>query len=137
MTRKGRSGPADTVFVDSVQVVIVDDDDDMRSLLRLMFDLEAAVEVVGEAATCAGAVAVWREHRPDVVVLDYRMPDCSGTDAAREILAEDPKATIIMFSASMNDQEIAEAKALGVRAFVSKDQLRALTDFVIAFGQVD
>ena len=121
----------------SVRVMIVDDDDDMRSLVRLLFDLEDTVDLVGEATSSAAGVAVWRQHRPDIVVLDYRMPDGSGLIAAREILAEDPSAVIVMFSASMTDADIADAEAVGVHAFVSKDQLRALTDFVIAFGRPD
>lgn len=121
----------------SVSVMIVDDDEDMRSLVRLLFDLEDTVELVGEAASCATGIAVWRQHRPDVVILDYRMPDEDGLVAAKKILAEDPTAVIVMFSASMTSAHVAEAERIGVRAFVSKDQLRALTDFVVAFGQED
>ena len=116
-------------------MLIVDDSEDMRSLVRLLFDLEAAIEVVGEAPSCAAGVAIWRERRPDVVVLDYRMEDASGLVAAREILEEDPSATIVLFSAFLSDHAVVEAQRLGVRGCVLKDQLHALTDFVIANGR--
>ena len=134
MVLSGSFAHADVLAVSSVSVLIVDDNEDMRSLVRMLFDLEGVIAVVGEASSCAAGVAIWRQHRPDVVVLDYRMEDASGLDAARVILAEDPSAVIVLFSAFLSEEAIAEAQRLGVRACVSKDQLRALTDFVIANG---
>lgn len=120
----------------SVKVLIVDDNDDIRSLVRLWFDLEDAIDVVGEATTGAAGIASWRATRPDVVVLDYRMEGLSGLDAARTILEEDPHAVVLLFSAFLNDEQIAEAESMGVTACVSKDQLRLLTDLVIARGRL-
>lgn len=120
----------------SIRVLIVDDNDDMRSLVRLRFDLEEAIEVVGEATTGAAGIARWREVHPDVVVLDYRMEGLSGLEAARPILDEDPRAVVLLFSAFLTDENIAEAEALGVTACVSKDQLRLLTELVIARGHL-
>ena len=120
----------------SVKVLIVDDNDDMRSLVRLWFDLEDAIDVVGEATTGAAGIARWRETRPDVVVLDYRMEGLSGLDAAQAILEEDPGTIVLLFSAFLTDAQVIEAHALGVRACVSKDELRLLTDLVIARGRL-
>jgi len=118
-------------------VLIVDDDEDMRALVRLLLDLEQLVVVVGEAVSSAGAVATWRTLRPDIVVLDYRMEDATGFEAARQILEEDSGTVIVVFSAYLSDENIAEAKRLGIRACVSKDQLRQLTDLVVAFAVPD
>jgi DNA-binding NarL/FixJ family response regulator len=107
----------------SNRALIVDDDDDMRFLLRVL--IEAANEglkVAGEARSATEAVEQWREHAPDVVVLDYRMPDRSGLDVAAEILAESPDQSIILFSAFLDDDTVARAEALGVRACLSKDR---------------
>jgi DNA-binding NarL/FixJ family response regulator len=143
MARKERSALADTgdggtngeQGVASVSVVIVDDNEDMRSLVRLLCDLDGVIEVLGEATSAAAGVATWRRYKPDVVILDYRMEDASGLDAAREILAEDPGAVIVMFSAFLSDATTAEAEAIGVKACVSKDDLRRLTDLVVSFGR--
>ena len=118
-----------------ISVVIVDDNEDMRSLVRVLCDLESAIDVVGEATSAAAAVACWRKYQPDVVVLDYRLKGASGLDAAREILAEDPAAVIVMFSEFLTGTTIAEAEAVGIKACVSKDDLRRLTDLVVAFGR--
>jgi DNA-binding NarL/FixJ family response regulator len=123
--------------VTGIRVLIVDDNEDMRALVRLLFDLEQAIDVVGESVSSVAGVADWRDLRPDVVVLDYRLDDGSGLDVAREILREDPTAVIVLFSAFLTDQNIAEAERLGVRACVSKDELRRLTDLVVAFGRTD
>lgn len=119
----------------SISVVIVDDSEDMRSLVRLHFDLDETIEVLGEATSAATGVACWRQLRPDVIVLDYRMEDASGLEAAREILEEDPTAVIVLFSASLSDEAIAEASELGIKACVSKDDLRRLTDLVVALAR--
>jgi DNA-binding NarL/FixJ family response regulator len=107
----------------SNRALIVDDDDDMRFLLRVV--IEAAnqgLAIAGEARSASEAVEQWREHEPDVVVLDHRMPDRSGLDVAEEILAERPDQSIILFSAFLDDETVARAEALGVRACLSKDR---------------
>jgi DNA-binding NarL/FixJ family response regulator len=107
----------------SNRALIVDDDDDMRFLLRVL--IEAANEglaVAGEARSGDEALQQWRQHEPDVVVLDNRMPDRSGLDVAAEILAERPEQSIILFSAFLDDETVARAEALGVRACLSKDR---------------
>jgi DNA-binding NarL/FixJ family response regulator len=107
----------------SNRALIVDDDDDMRFLLRVV--IEAAnqgLAIAGEARCASEAVEQWREHHPDVVVLDHRMPDRSGLEVAEEILAERPDQSIILFSAFLDDETIARAEALGVRACMSKDR---------------
>ncbi|MCU1379682.1 MAG: Response regulator containing a CheY-like receiver domain and an DNA-binding domain [Acidimicrobiales bacterium] len=113
----------------SNRALIVDDDDDMRFLLRVL--IEAANEglaVAAEARNATEAVDRWREHQPDVVVLDNRMPGRSGLDVAAEILAEQPDQSIILFSAYLDDETVLRADALGIRACLSKedyDQLPA------------
>src|SRR3954465_7170944 len=97
-----------------VRVLIVDDNEDIRALVRLLLDLERVVEVVGEATNSAAAVASWRALRPDGVILDYRMEDATGLDAARQILEEDPSTVILVFSSFMTEDTIAEAERLGV-----------------------
>ena len=107
----------------SNRALIVDDDDDMRFLLRVV--IEAANEgltIAGEARSGSEAVAQWRAHDPDVVVLDHRMPDRTGLEVAAEMLAERPEQSIILFSAFLDEETIARAEALGVRACLSKDR---------------
>jgi len=119
----------------SNRALIVDDDDDMRFLVRVL--IEAANEglaVAAEARNGDEAVDRWREHQPDVVVLDNRMPGRSGLEVAAEILAERPDQSIILFSAFLDDETLARADELGVRACLSKDHYDQLPAALWRYG---
>jgi DNA-binding NarL/FixJ family response regulator len=119
----------------SNRALIVDDDDDMRFLVRTI--IEAANEglaVAGEARDADEAVDQWRTHKPDVVVLDYRMPGRTGLEIAAEILAEQPDQSIILFSAYLDDETRQRAGDLGVRACLSKDAYDELPAALWRYG---
>lgn len=103
------------------RTLIVDDEEDMRILLRAT--IEAANDglvVAGEAADGEEGLARWREDRPDIVLLDNRMPRMTGIEVAERILAEAPDQTIVLFSAYLDDATRASALELGVRECLSK-----------------
>ena len=117
------------------RALIVDDDEDMRFLLRVL--IEAANEgltIAAEASNGHEAIAQWREHQPDVIVLDHRMPDRTGLEVAAEILAEHPDQSIILFSAYLDEETIARAGELGVRACLSKDDYDELPAALWRYG---
>jgi DNA-binding NarL/FixJ family response regulator len=119
----------------SNRALIVDDDDDMRFLVRVL--IEAANEglaVAAEARNATEAVDRWREHRPDVIVLDNRMPGRSGLEVAADILAENPDQSIILFSAYLDDETTTRAGELGVRACLAKDHYDELPAALWRFG---
>jgi DNA-binding NarL/FixJ family response regulator len=118
-----------------VSTLIVDDNEDMRRLVRLLVDLTLGAEVVAEASDAGEAMDLWREHRPDVVVLDYRLPDQNGLDVAEQILAEDPDAAILVFSAFLDDGALERAERMGVRECVPEDQVRRLPELVVTHGR--
>jgi len=114
----------------STKALIVDDEEDMRVLLRMT--IEAAnqgLSVAAEAANGWEAIDLWREHRPDVIVLDQRMPDLSGMDVAARILAEAPRQRIILFSAFLNDELVHEAETLGL-ACLGKEKVREIPELL-------
>jgi two-component system, chemotaxis family, chemotaxis protein CheY len=117
------------------RTLIVDDDEDMRFLLRVL--IEAAnqgLTIAAEASSGDEAIAQWREHQPDVVVLDHRMPDRTGLEVAAEILAEHPGQSIILFSAYLDEETVARADELGVRACLSKDDYDELPAALWRYG---
>jgi DNA-binding NarL/FixJ family response regulator len=111
--------------------LIVDDDPDMRFLVSTTIEVaNHGLEVAGEVGNARAAVGAWREHQPDVVLLDHRMPGRTGLEIASEILAEDPTQHIVLFSAYFDEDVIAEAARIGVRECVSKDYVKMLPDIL-------
>jgi DNA-binding NarL/FixJ family response regulator len=115
-----------------MKALIVDDDEDMRGLVRLLFELEDDIEVVGEAGDAASGARCWAEQRPDVVVVDFRLPEGDGLDLAEWILAEDPGVCILLFSAFIDDATAARARQVGVRELVGKERYGDLLGFARA-----
>jgi DNA-binding NarL/FixJ family response regulator len=109
-----------------IRTVIVDDEADMRLLIGTTLALDSGIEIAGEAVDGPGGLACWRDVRPDVVVLDMRMPGMSGLDVARQILAEDPAQRVVMCSAYMDQDDRDEARSIGVAAVVDKMDMDGL-----------
>jgi DNA-binding NarL/FixJ family response regulator len=119
----------------SVQVLVADDTDDIRQLVCLLLEVTDGAEVVAEASDAAEALAAWEAHRPDVLILDNHLPDGIGLDVAEQILTSDPTAAIVLFSAYLDGPALARAGRLGVRACVSKEQVRRLPELVLLHGR--
>ena len=103
-----------------VRVLLVDDDDLMRAGLRAVLRSDPAVEVVGEAANGRSAVAAARTHRPDVVLMDVRMPDLDGIAATREVLAVSPEIRVVILTTFEQDDYIFGALSAGASGFLLK-----------------
>lgn len=112
-----------------LRALIVDDDSDMRFLVRMTIEVaNHGLEVAGEASSGADALASFEQDRPEVVVLDNRMPGMTGLEVARRILGEHPEQSIILFSAYLDAQTRAEAEALGVHACMDKTDVDRLPE---------
>lgn len=115
-------------------MLIVDDELDMRMLVRLVIEMaNNGLSIVGEAADGAEALRVWRDldaPQPDVVILDNRMPELSGLEVARRILAERPGQLILLYSAFLDDDVRARAAEIGVARCVSKQELDHLPTLI-------
>jgi DNA-binding NarL/FixJ family response regulator len=92
-------GRMDTAGSHTLTVLVVDDDDDMRALVRARLAHDPHLTVVAEAASGAQAVALAKRHRPDVVILDVMMPVLDGARTLPLIRAVAPRAAIVTFSA--------------------------------------
>jgi len=104
----------------SVRVLVVDDDDLMRAGLRSVLSSDPDVEVVGEAANGHAAVAAARDHAPDLVLMDVRMPDLDGITATRDVLAATPDAKVIILTTFEQDDYIFGALNAGASGFLLK-----------------
>ncbi|MGW6290700.1 response regulator [Streptomyces sp. NPDC055107] len=106
---------------DPVRVVIVDDDQLVRMALRLVIDAEPDLAVVAEAADGNAAITVVDEQRPDVVLMDVRMPGLDGLDATRELLTRPTPPRVLMLTTFDSDDLVLGALRAGALGFVLKD----------------
>ncbi len=122
-------------YVAEGRTLIVDDEEDMRVLLRATIDqANQGLLVSCEASDGREAVQRWRECRPDLVVLDQRMPGLSGLEAAEQILKEKPDQRIVLFSAFLTEALRVKAEKLGVRSCLGKDELSRLPETLWALA---
>ncbi|MER5835340.1 response regulator transcription factor [Streptomyces sp. NPDC002130] len=104
-----------------IRVVLADDERMVRSALRAILSAEPDLAVVGEAATGAEAVSVVRELRPDVVLMDVRMPGTDGIRATEQILATlDEPPRIVVVTTFENDSYVYDALRAGAAGFLLK-----------------
>jgi DNA-binding NarL/FixJ family response regulator len=104
-----------------IRVFSVDDHPLLRQGIAAVINNEADMVMVAQASTGREAIQMFREHRPDVTLMDLRMPDLSGIDALSAILAEFPDARIVMLTTFEGDVEIQRSLAAGARGYVLKN----------------
>lgn len=105
----------------NVRVLLVEDHDMVARGLEAALGSEDDIEVVGRAASADGGVARYAQLDPDVVVMDYRLPDGSGTDATRRIREKDPDAVVLLLTGFDDSGVVAAALDAGCSGFVTKD----------------
>jgi DNA-binding NarL/FixJ family response regulator len=110
--------------LDQVTVLIVDDHPVVREGLRGMLASEAALSVVGEAASGDEAVVMARMHRPDVVLMDLRMPGGDGVQATCGILSTAPGTRVVVLTTYETDADIVRAVEAGAAGYLLKDTPR-------------
>jgi DNA-binding NarL/FixJ family response regulator len=104
-----------------VRVLIVDDHDLFRTGLASLLADEPGIAVIAQASGGRAGVRLARELSPDVTLMDVRMPDLSGPEATREIVAENSQARVLALTIASADHEIAAALQAGACGFLSKD----------------
>ncbi len=115
----------------TLRILIVDDHEVVRLGLRALLDRHPGFTVVDEAGTAREAVQKALLHRPDVVVMDIRMPGRSGIDACRDIVAQLPETRVIMLTSYAEDELLFDAIEAGACGYVLKqigsdDLIRAI-----------
>ena len=104
-----------------VSVVIVDDSELVRAGLRTLLGDAEPVRVVGEAWDVQSGVAAAREHRPNVVLLDIRLPDGTGFDACRQIVRALPDTHVLILTSVADEQMVDDAIRAGAHGYLLKE----------------
>ncbi|EWT02036.1 LuxR family transcriptional regulator [Intrasporangium oryzae NRRL B-24470] len=104
----------------TIRVLLVDDEAMVRVGLRMVLSAETDIEVVGEAADGGAGAQLARTLRPDVVLMDVRMPDVDGIEGARQVLATCPASRVVILTTFGEDEYIERALRAGVSGFLLK-----------------
>ncbi len=108
----------------SIRLLIADDHALVRSGLRSMLEREPGIEIVGEARNGREAVELCRSLRPNLVLMDVRMPDMDGLEATRAIKRQLPEIGVLMVTMHENRDYMLEATKAGAAGYVLKDAPR-------------
>src|SRR5882724_8963354 len=121
-----------------VRLVMVDDSEVVRMGLRSLLGAETSIEIVGEAGSVARAVEVCARAKPDVALLDIRLPDGTGIDACRQLLAREPGLRVLILTSVVDDVLVGEAIRAGAHGYLLKEiDARGLVQAIlgVAAGQ--
>jgi len=113
-----------------IRILIVDDNPAVRRYLRAILEQQEAWQVSGEARSGAEALQSVLQSPPDLVVLDYQMPDLNGVDVARQISEMFPKLPILMVTLHLSRQLADAAREAGVRGACAKQDISSVVEAV-------
>jgi len=108
------------------RILLVDDDELITMSLEMIISAEADFEIVGKGGSGREAVALYDELNPDLLLMDIRMADMNGLEAAEEILTNHRDATILFLTTFSDDEYIVKALKLGVKGYLLKQDYKSL-----------
>jgi len=115
------TAPVTPTAVARTSVLVVDDHALVRTGVANIISQEPDLQVVAEAGNGVEAVEAYRRYRPDITLLDLRMPEMEGVEAVRQIRQIDPAARVIVLTTYDTDEEITRALKAGAKAYILKD----------------
>lgn len=119
-----KNGAASTASPSVIRVLIAEDHTVVRDGLVSIINQQSDMQIVGEAGNGRLAADLWRQHRPDVTLMDLRMPELDGVNAIYEIRAIEPHARIIVLTTYDGDEDIYRGMRAGAKSYLLKDVRR-------------
>ncbi|MDD4369621.1 MAG: response regulator transcription factor [Anaerostipes sp.] len=120
-----------------MNILIVDDDILVSTSLKTILESDSSIKVVGIGSNGIQAVTLYEETKPDVLLMDIRMKEMNGLDAANEILKTSPDARILLLTTFLDDEYIIKALRLGAKGYLLKQDYENLIPAIkaVASGQ--
>lgn len=109
-----------------MRVVIVDDDTFITGALKTILETTEEIAVVGVGADGREALELYHEYKPDVLLMDIRMKEMSGLEAAERILEQDPQAKLLLLTTFSDDEYIIKALKAGVKGYLLKQDYQSI-----------
>jgi DNA-binding NarL/FixJ family response regulator len=113
-----------------LRIFLVDDNAMARALIRESLQQHSEWVVVGEAGNGRQALAKFPDHRPQLTVMDFLMPEMNGLEAARQLTERNPDALILMVTTDPSSQLEEEAKQAGIKGLCAKDEMQSLVSAI-------
>ncbi len=112
--------------METKKILLVDDDELITMSLKLIIEAQEGFEIVGSGKNGSEAITLYDELSPDLLLMDIRMPDMNGLDAAEAILSKHKDATILFLTTFSDDEYIVKALKLGVKGYLLKQDYKSL-----------
>lgn len=120
-----------------MRIVIVDDDKMVAMSLKTIISASGDIEVVALGSNADDAVALYEQHRPDIILMDIRMGNRTGLDAGKEILARYPTAKLLYLTTFADDEYIVTAFRIGAKGYILKQNYESIVPALhaVSMGQ--
>lgn len=110
------------------KIIIIDDDELITMSLKMILQADNEFEVVAEGHDGSEALPLYEEMKPDIILMDIRMPKMNGLEAAKEVLAKYKDAVILLLTTFSDEEYIVQALKIGVRGYLLKQDYKALPE---------
>lgn len=109
-----------------MNIILVDDDKLVTSSLKMILETDAAISVLATGCNGLEAISLYEEHTPDVLLMDIRMEQMTGIEAAKKIIENHPDAKILFLTTFIDDEYIIDALNIGAKGYIIKQEYETI-----------